>query len=67
MSLSFLVGALAALSAAAAQGAALLAGADAATEQALRTFGLNLGIAFQLIDDVLELAESLYRAWNTTG
>ncbi|MFZ1833624.1 MAG: polyprenyl synthetase family protein [Pseudomonadales bacterium] len=42
------------LFASAAQGAALLAGADATTEQALRTFGLNLGIAFQLIDDVLD-------------
>ena len=42
------------LFAAAAQGAALLAALCEATYLALRTFGLNLGIAFQLIDDVLD-------------
>ena len=39
---------------AAAQVAAVLAGADTATEQALAQFGRKLGSAFQLIDDVLD-------------
>ncbi len=34
---------------------AVLAGADAATKRALRGFGLELGIAFQLSDDLLDL------------
>jgi len=33
---------------------ALLAGADAATQQALHDYGLNLGLAFQIADDVLD-------------
>lgn len=33
---------------------ALLAGADEATEQALHDFGLHLGYAFQIADDVLD-------------
>ncbi len=33
---------------------ALLAGADAATQQALHDYGLNLGHAFQIADDVLD-------------
>jgi octaprenyl-diphosphate synthase len=35
---------------------ALLAGADAATQQALHDYGLNLGYAFQIADDVLDYA-----------
>ncbi|RLQ21292.1 octaprenyl diphosphate synthase [Seongchinamella sediminis] len=35
-------------------GAATLCGADEDTRQAMRRFGLNLGIAFQMIDDVLD-------------
>ena len=35
-------------------GAATLGGEDQQTRQALREFGLNLGIAFQMIDDVLD-------------
>lgn len=42
------------LFAAATQGAAMLAGADKQTQQSLYDYGLNLGIAFQLIDDVLD-------------
>ncbi|TNE71503.1 MAG: octaprenyl diphosphate synthase [Gammaproteobacteria bacterium] len=33
---------------------ALLAGADAAQENALRAYGRHLGLAFQLVDDVLD-------------
>jgi octaprenyl-diphosphate synthase len=33
---------------------AVLAGADAATEQALHTYGMQLGYAFQIADDVLD-------------
>ena len=35
---------------------ALLAGADAATQQALHDYGLRLGYAFQIADDVLDYA-----------
>jgi len=39
---------------AAAQCGAILAGANADTEDALRRFGLHVGTAFQLIDDILD-------------
>jgi octaprenyl-diphosphate synthase len=39
---------------AACYGAATLAGEEEQTRQTLREFGLNLGIAFQMIDDVLD-------------
>ncbi len=42
------------LFAAATQGAALLAGADTPRCEALHRYGLHLGIAFQLADDVLD-------------
>lgn len=44
----------AALFAAAAEVSASLANTDANTQQALRNYGLQLGIAFQLVDDVLD-------------
>ncbi len=44
----------AALFAAAAQAGAVIAGADAKTEDALRRYGRDLGVAFQLIDDALD-------------
>ncbi len=44
------------LFAAACRGAALLSGADTRTVDALHRFGLDLGIAFQMIDDVLDYA-----------
>ena len=44
----------AALFAAAAQAGALIAGASPAEEEALRSYGRNLGIAYQLIDDALD-------------
>lgn len=46
----------AALFAAAAQAGALVARADEASIEALRSFGRNLGIAYQLIDDALDYA-----------
>jgi octaprenyl-diphosphate synthase len=42
------------LFAAAARIGAVVAGRSAAEEDALRTYGLNLGIAFQIVDDVLD-------------
>jgi octaprenyl-diphosphate synthase len=42
------------LFAAACHGAATLSGASAETRETLREFGMNLGIAFQMIDDVLD-------------
>ena len=42
------------LFAAACQGAATLSGADQSTQDALHAYGLNLGIAFQIIDDLLD-------------
>ena len=44
----------AALFAAATQAGAIIAGADARSEEALRGFGRNLGVAFQLVDDALD-------------
>ncbi len=44
------------LFAAATQLAAILSGADEATESALKEYGMQLGIAFQLIDDALDYA-----------
>ena len=42
------------LFAAACYGAAILCGSDEGTRENLRQFGLNLGIAFQLVDDLLD-------------
>jgi len=42
------------LFAAACYGAATLNGSDLATRQAMHAFGLNLGIAFQMVDDALD-------------
>jgi len=46
----------AALFAAASQAGAVIAGADAKAEDALRSFGRNLGVAYQLVDDALDYA-----------
>ncbi|MEK6334875.1 MAG: polyprenyl synthetase family protein [Acidobacteriota bacterium] len=37
---------------------ALLGGADARTQNLLRDYGMNLGIAFQLVDDLLDFTSS---------
>ena len=44
------------LFAAAAEAGAVAAGADEETQRALRAYGLNLGLAFQLSDDALDYA-----------
>lgn len=44
----------AALFAAAAQAGAVIAEADTRSEEAMRSFGRNLGIAYQLVDDALD-------------
>ena len=46
------------LFAAACKSAAILAGADAQVQESLQNFGLQVGLAFQLIDDVLDYTGS---------
>jgi len=52
---------------AAAQLGAVLAGADAATEQSLARYGMHLGTAFQLIDDVLDYSGELSAIGKNLG
>ena len=52
---------------AAAQLGAVLAGADSATEQALARYGMHLGTAFQLIDDVLDYSGELSTIGKNLG
>src|SRR5580692_4945490 len=46
---------------------AVVGGRPASEEEALRTFGLNLGIAFQIVDDVLDYASESSRLGKTVG
>ena len=46
---------------------AVVAGRPAAEEEALRSYGLNLGIAFQLVDDVLDYSAVEARLGKTVG
>lgn len=46
---------------------AVLAGRPAADEEALRTYGLNLGIAYQITDDVLDYAAKQERLGKAVG
>ncbi|NVK20881.1 MAG: octaprenyl diphosphate synthase [Kangiellaceae bacterium] len=55
------------LFAAATQLAAILAGADQDTEQALREYGMQLGIAFQLVDDALDYAANTEELGKNVG
>jgi len=52
---------------AAAQIGAVLGGADAASEQALARYGMKLGTAFQLIDDVLDYSGDLAAIGKNLG
>ena len=55
------------LFAAASRLGAVVAGRPKVEEDALRTFGLNLGIAFQLIDDVLDYSAKQATLGKTVG
>ena len=57
----------AALFAAACQVAAVVAERDEATEAALESFGRNLGIAFQLVDDVLDYTQAAETMGKSQG
>ncbi len=46
---------------------AIVAGRGAVEEEALRTYGLNLGIAFQIIDDVLDYSAQQTELGKTVG
>ncbi|MDD4615931.1 MAG: polyprenyl synthetase family protein [Alphaproteobacteria bacterium] len=46
---------------------AVVAGRTSSEEEALRTFGLNLGIAFQIVDDVLDYSAKQERLGKTVG
>lgn len=59
-------GKTASLMAAACQGGALLADVEDVVAQSFKNFGLNLGIAYQLLDDWLDFAPSL-RTGKTRG
>ena len=60
-------GKTAALFAAACQVGAVVAGRPAAEEAALADFGMNLGIAFQLVDDALDYAADQVLLGKTVG
>src|SRR3984957_7432974 len=46
---------------------AVVGARPASEEEALRTFGLNLGIAFQIVDDVLDYSAEQQRLGKTVG
>jgi octaprenyl-diphosphate synthase len=46
---------------------AVVGSRPASEEEALRTFGLNLGIAFQIVDDVLDYSAEQARLGKTVG
>ncbi len=55
------------LFAAACRVGAIVAARPASEEEALRTFGLNLGIAFQIVDDILDYSAEQARLGKTVG
>ncbi|MEO1014744.1 MAG: polyprenyl synthetase family protein [Pseudomonadota bacterium] len=57
----------AALFAAAAHSGAIIAGADARAVEAMRSFGLHLGVAFQLVDDALDYSGRLAALGKNVG
>jgi octaprenyl-diphosphate synthase len=62
-----IIGKTAMLFEAATQAGAILAGADAEQEDALRLYGRHLGIAFQLIDDVMDYESSAQEMGKNVG
>ena len=65
--LEVIEGKTAALFAAASEVGAVVADAPAAEQAALRAYGHNLGIAFQLIDDALDYSAEQERLGKTVG
>ena len=57
----------AALFAAAAEVGPIIAGTDRATRNALKSYGMNLGLAFQLVDDVLDYGGKTADLGKNTG
>ena len=57
----------ASLFATAAESGAILSGADEDIVSAMRTYGVNLGIGFQLIDDILDIASSKEKTGKPVG
>ena len=55
------------LTACSSQVGALLAGADSAISENFRDYGLNIGIAFQIIDDLLDVAGDTSTVGKTLG
>ena len=55
------------LFAAAARVGAIVAGRPRAEEEALESYGLNLGIAFQLVDDVIDYASTAEKMGKSLG
>ena len=60
-------GKTASLFAAAAEMGAIIGGAPESDVQALREFGVDLGMAFQIVDDVLDLREGTQRLGKPAG
>ena len=46
---------------------ALLSGIDEASVQALRTYGYNIGMAFQIVDDILDAKDPSGMSADSTG
>ena len=65
--LKVIEGKTAALFAAACEVGGLVAGADAARVTALRDFGYHLGMAFQLVDDILDYSADQAKLGKTVG
>ena len=57
----------ASLFATAAESGAVLSGADEETVQALRSYGCNLGMAFQVVDDILDVQGSTEEVGKPVG
>jgi octaprenyl-diphosphate synthase len=65
--LAVIEGKTAALFAAATEVGAVVAGCDAQAQSALRAYGHNLGVAFQLVDDALDYSAEQERLGKTVG